>query len=75
MVLEAANLGIASCIIARGEETFENEAGRALLKEWEIPDTDTALCFVILGYCDGSYPQMKPRKENRFLIIEKSREV
>lgn len=70
MVLEAANLGIASCIIARGEETFDNEVGRALLKEWNIPDTDTACCFVILGYCDGSYPQIKPRKDNRFLIID-----
>ena len=70
MALEAANLGIASCITARGEETFDNEAGMALLKEWEIPDTDTARCFVILGYCDGDYPKIKPRKENRFMIIE-----
>ena len=70
MVLEAANLGTASCIIARGEETFDNEIGRALLKEWGIPDTDTARCFVILGYCDGDYPKVKPRKENRFLIID-----
>ncbi len=70
MVLEAASLGIASCIIARGEETFDNETGRELLKEWSIPDTDTARCFVILGYCDGDYPQGKPRKENRFLIID-----
>lgn len=69
MVLEAANLGIASCIIARGEETFDNEVGKELLKEWGIPDTNIARCFVILGYCDGDYPQMKPRKDNRFLII------
>ena len=70
MVLEAANLGIASCIIARGEETFDNEVGKELLKEWGIPNKDIARCFVILGYCDGNYPQMKPRKENRFLIID-----
>lgn len=70
MVLEAANLGIASCIIARGEETFDNEEGKALLREWKIPDTDIARCFVILGYCDGEYPQIKPRKENRYLIID-----
>lgn len=70
MVLEAANLGIASCIIARGEETFDNEVGMALLKEWDIPDTYIARCFVILGYCDGDYPRIKPRKENRFLIID-----
>ncbi len=70
MVLAAADLGIASCIIARGEETFDNEAGRELLREWGIPDTETSRCFVILGYCDGDYPKVKPRKENRFLIIE-----
>lgn len=70
MVLAAADLGIASCIIARGEETFDNESGRALLSEWGIPDTDTARCFVILGYCDGDYPKVKPRKEGRFLVIE-----
>ena len=70
MVLAAADLGIASCIVARGEETFDNEAGRALLKEWGISDTDVARCFVILGYCDGDYPPMKPRKDNRFMIID-----
>lgn len=70
MVLEAANLGIASCIIARGEETFDNKTGKVLLKEWGIPDTDIARCFVILGYCDGDYPQSKPRKAGRYLIVE-----
>jgi len=70
MALEAANLGIASCIIARGEETFDNEVGTTLLKEWNIPDTDIARCFVILGYCDGECPKAKPRKVNRFLIID-----
>ncbi|MBD5096036.1 MAG: nitroreductase family protein [Lachnospiraceae bacterium] len=70
MVLEAADLGIASCIIARGEETFDNEDGRELLKKWGIPDTDIARCFVILGYCDGDYPSVKLRKDNRFLIID-----
>lgn len=73
MVLAAAELGIASCIIARGEETFDNEAGRELLQKWGIPETDTALCFVILGYCDGDYPPIKPRKDNRFVIIDENR--
>ncbi len=70
MVLEATNLGIASCIIARGEETFDNEVGKALLEEWNVPDTDIARCFVILGYCNGDYPQSKPRKAGRYLIVE-----
>lgn len=73
MVLAAAELGIASCIIARGEETFDNDAGRELLRKWGIPETDTARCFVILGYCDGDYPPIKPRKDNRFIIIDENR--
>ena len=70
MVLEAHNLGISSAIIARGEETFDNEIGEQLLKEWNIPEGYIARCFVILGYVDGEYPQSKPRKENRSKIIE-----
>lgn len=75
MVLEAANLGIGSCIIARGEETFDNEIGMGLLKEWNIPDTDIARCFVILGYCDGDYPKGKQRKADRFLIVDRIKGV
>lgn len=30
----------------------------------------TAKCFVLLGYCEGEYPQAKPRKEGRVLIVE-----
>ena len=70
MVLMATELGISSCIIARGEETFDNEIGAAFLQEWEIPANYIARCFVLLGYCDGEYPQAKPRKENRGKIIE-----
>lgn len=70
MVLEATSLGISSCIIARGEETFENEIGKEFLKEWNIPENYIARCFVLLGYCNGEYPAPKPRKENRYNIIE-----
>lgn len=70
MVLEAAELGISSCIIARGEETFDNEIGSRFLEEWEIPQNYIARCFVLLGYCNGDYPQVKPRKENRYKIID-----
>ncbi|MDE7252281.1 MAG: nitroreductase family protein [Acetatifactor sp.] len=70
MVLMAAELGISSCIIARGEETFDNEAGAEFLQEWEIPANYIARCFVLLGYCDGEYPQAKPRKESRCKIVE-----
>ena len=70
MVLMATELGISSCIIARGEETFDNEIGAALLREWNIPENYIARCFVLLGYCEGEYPKEKPRKGNRGRIIE-----
>lgn len=70
MVLAAAGLGISSCIVARGEETFDNETGAAFLKKWGIPAHYTAHCFVLLGYCKGDYPEVRPRKENRMKIIE-----
>ncbi len=70
MAMMATWLGISSCIVARGEETFDNEIGMPLLKEWNIPENYVARCFVLLGYCDGGYPTAKPRKENRSMIIE-----
>ena len=70
MVLQAAELGISSCIISRGEDTFVSQEGRELLKQWEIPENYSAICFVILGYIDGEQPHRKPRKENRTKIIE-----
>ncbi len=70
MVLEATELGLASCIIARGEETFANPEGQAYLREWNIPENYEARCFVLLGYCSGTYPAEKPRKAGRSTIIE-----
>jgi nitroreductase len=70
MVLQATELGIASCIISRGEETFQSPEGQELLKEWEIPDNYSAICFVILGYIDGEQPHSKPRREGRVRIVE-----
>ena len=69
MILQATELGIASCIISRGEETFNSEAGRKLMKEWEVPEGYSCQGFVILGYIDGEQPQSKPRKTNRVKII------
>ncbi len=70
MALMATELGISSCIVARGEETFDNEIGAALLREWNIPENYIARCFVLLGYCEGEYPRPKPRKANRAKIVE-----
>ncbi len=73
MVLEATAIGLSSCIVARGEETFANPEGERILQSWSIPDTIVARCFVILGYVDGDYPALKPRKEGRYVIIKQSK--
>ncbi len=70
MVLQATELGIASCIISRGEETFAGPEGKRLLKAWEIPENYSAICFVILGHIDGGQPKTKPRKPGRVKMIE-----
>lgn len=70
MILQATELGIASCIISRGAGTFVSEEGQALLNEWNVPVNYSAICFVILGYIDGEEPQSKPRKIGRIQIVE-----
>lgn len=70
MVLMAAELGISSCIVARGEETFASEEGAAMLREWGVPENYIARCFVLLGYVNGAYPGEKPRKAGRSKIVE-----
>ncbi|MDE7220912.1 MAG: nitroreductase family protein [Oscillospiraceae bacterium] len=70
MVLMATELGISSCIVARAEETFDNEIGAALLQEWGVPENYIARCFVLLGYVSGEYPGEKPRKMGRSKIVE-----
>lgn len=70
MVLMASALGVSSCIVARGEETFDSEEGAALLREWGVPENYIARCFVLLGYVSGEYPEEKPRKAGRIQIVE-----
>ena len=70
MVLEATSLGISSCIVARAEDTFDNEEGKAYMKEWDVPENYIARCFVLLGYCEGEYRKGKERKENSYRIIK-----
>ena len=70
MLLQATELGISSCIISRGDETFISNEGQALLKAWNVPENYSAVCFVILDYINGEQPHTKPRRPGRIRIIE-----
>lgn len=52
------------------QDTFVSNEEQAILKEWEISEKYSAICFVILGYIDGEQPHTKPRRANRVKIIE-----
>lgn len=69
MVLEAYALDVSSCIVGRAEATFEQPDMAALLTTWGLEETYMPLVFVCLGYIDGAYPAMKPRKEGRMLFV------
>lgn len=70
MVLQATELGVASCIISRGYETFNCEEGRELMEKWEVPKGYSCQGFVILGYINGKQPCSKPIRQGRIKIIE-----
>ena len=70
MALEAHALGLGSCIVSRAEKTFASDEGQELLRAWGVPEGYICRAFVTLGYCDGSYPAAKPRRDGRTLIVE-----
>ena len=70
MILAAHALGVDSCIVSRAEDTFALPEGKAFMEEWGVPDTMEAKAFVTLGYHAGIYPQGKPRKPCRNIVIE-----
>ena len=70
MVLEAMSLGVSSCIVGRAAATFAQPETAELLKAWGADEEMQPVVFVCLGYINGEYPQVKPRKEGRALYIE-----
>ena len=70
MLNAAYAVGLGSCWIHRARETFDSEAGKALLKQWGIPKTYRGVGFCILGYAAGELPQPKPRKDDQILWID-----
>ena len=64
-VLAAYERGIASCIVARGEETFDSPEGQMLLRKWGVPNRYVCRCFVLRGYAEG-----KITRQSREKVVE-----
>lgn len=69
MVMEAYALGVSSCIVGRAEATFCQPEMQELLDAWGLDPEYIPLVFVCLGYINGDYPKIKPRKEDRTLWV------
>ncbi len=59
----AYSMGIGSCWIHRAYQVFESEEGKALLKEWGIPETYAGVGHCILGYADGEEREITHRAD------------
>ena len=67
MMLAASSIGVDSCWVHRAKETFETEEGRALMKQWGVPDNYVGIGNCVLGYRTGSLPEAAKRKPGRIV--------
>ena len=63
LMTAAAATGIGSCWVNRAMELFDGTEGKALLRQWGLPETLRGVGNCVLGYADGPAPAPKPRKE------------
>lgn len=68
-MLAAASVGLGSVWVHREREIFDSEAGKALLREWGLPETLRGVGSIALGYGAAPAPQPKPRKEGYTLKV------
>lgn len=66
----AASIGVASCWIHRAKQVFESEEGKALMKEWGVPESYAGVGNCILGYASAPLGEGKPRKEDYIKIVK-----
>lgn len=66
----ASSIGVASCWIHRAKQVFESEEGKALMKEWGVPESYAGVGHCILGYAAAPLAAGKPRKEDYIKIVK-----
>ena len=69
LMLAAHDLGIGSCWIHRAKEEFESEEGKQILESLGITGDYIGVGHCALGFTDGAYPDVIPRKDNRVYYI------
>lgn len=62
-------VGVDSCWIHRAKQVFETDEGKALMKEWSVPDGCVGIGNCILGYAKNPLPAPKPRKADYIIRV------
>ena len=70
LMLAAQELGIGSCWIHRAKEVFEQEEWKQWLKSLGLNGEYEGIGNCVLGYVDGEYPGVLPRKDDRVYFVE-----
>lgn len=69
-LLNAAHaVGLGACWVNRAIEVFDTDEGKALMKQWGVPDNYRGVGNCVLGYPDAS-PEAAPRKEGRIIRVK-----
>ena len=69
MLNAAYAVGLGSCWIHRCKQMFELPEGKALLKQWGLPETLTGVASIALGYAACEQPAAKPRKADYIVRV------
>lgn len=69
MMLAAHSIGLGSCWIHREREMFDTEEGKALMKQWGVPENYKGIGALALGYRDCPLPEAPERKDGRIVMV------
>lgn len=69
MMLAATSLGLGTVWVHRERQIFDSEKGKALLKEWGLPETLRGVGSIALGYPEGPIKEAKERKDNYIVRV------
>ena len=70
LMLAAHSLGLGSCWIHRAKEVFELKEGKEILASLGIEGEYEGIGNCVVGYVDGDYPAVIPRKDGRVFWVE-----
>ncbi|MCB5755893.1 nitroreductase family protein [Mediterraneibacter faecis] len=69
MMLASHALGLGTVWVHREREIFDSESGKALLREWKLPETLRGVGAIALGYPAQEAGQPAARKQNYIVRI------